>query len=216
MERRKIFTLVVLATFCLGVSVAYIDHRISKGRRLVIDVSQYPTIGSDRAKIEIVVFEDLLCPSCRIFSMEVIPLLIPAYVERGIVRLTMIPVALFPASKLVANAALAIFSQSPKQFFSFVQQLCLNFPLRAPEETELYDLVKKMEEIDFEQAAASMKMGRFDTQLNLNLELARSIMQETMSVPAVFFNGFRMKESNFEAIASKIEKDFSNSNVYHK
>src|SRR5690348_7288175 len=104
MKGRKFLVLSTLTVFCaflgsLGLYRAVVDHR-----PLVILGNEFPSIGDSDAKIEVVVFEDFLCHTCRYFSMEVFPAIQTTYIDRGVAKYVMVPLAFSPHSREIANA----------------------------------------------------------------------------------------------------------------
>lgn len=72
-------------------------------------IGAFPQLGSESAVVDLVVFEDLLCPGCRVFALEHLPGLMAAFVDEGLVRLTTVPLPVVrPESTRVAQALLCV------------------------------------------------------------------------------------------------------------
>jgi len=206
MKARKFLVLSTLAVFCTGVGTLGIYRVLLAPRPVVIIGKDYPTLGSENAKIEVVVFEDFLCHTCRYFTMEIFPAIESTYVEQGIAKYVMVPLAFSLHSKQVANAALAVFYQAPQDYFPFVRELFLRFSGGKLEFQDLVDVAKKFPEIDLSTFEHSINTGRYDHELDQNLKVAKKAMKKNLRTPAVFINGYAMPGISFESISLKIEE----------
>ena len=109
-----------LAFFCAVLGAVGVYRFVYSPKILAIHAELYPSIGNREAEIEIIVFEDLVCHTCRYFTMEVFPMIQSTYIAPGIVKYVMsiFPIAFLPNSEEIANAALSVFAQEPRIFFS--------------------------------------------------------------------------------------------------
>lgn len=206
MKKRKILVLGTLAVFLLSVGCLGLYRAILSPRPMLIMPKDYPSIGSPNAPVEVVVFEDFLCHTCRYFTMEVFPAIESTYVDPGIAQYVMIPLGFSAHSKEVANAALAVFHQAPQYYFYYVREL---FSLFAEGKLEFDDLVNsaaKLQGIDLNAFKESVKTGRYNQELDRNLEVAKKAMKKNLRTPAVFINGYAMPGISFESISLKIEE----------
>jgi protein-disulfide isomerase len=207
MKRRKFLVLSTLAAFGACIGALSIYRAVFDKKTVVIIGDGHPSIGFENAKIELVVFEDFLCHTCRYFSMEVFPAIQTTYVDRGIVKYVMVPLATSSHSKEIANAALAVYHQAPAVYFPYVHELFLLFAKGTLEFKDLVDAAAKFESIDLEEFESGVKTRRYDTELAHNYQMAKKAMKKSLRTPAVFINGHPMPDISFESISLQIEKD---------
>jgi protein-disulfide isomerase len=205
MRERKILILSTLAFFALALGAIGVYRSTVSPRVITINSELYPSMGNREAKIEILVFEDLSCHTCRYFTLEVFPAIQATYIAPGLVKYVMIPVSFLPNSQEIANAALAIFYQEPQSFFPFVHALFARYLNKKVDLEELVELAKEFEGIDLASFEESVKSGRFDQQLDQNLKVATKAMKKNVKTPSIFINGVPISGISFESIASSIE-----------
>jgi protein-disulfide isomerase len=205
MRRQQTLVLSTLAFFCALLASLGIHRSIVSEKPIAIDSKLYPSIGNEEAKVEVVVFEDLTCHMCRYFTMEVFPRIQSSYIAPGIVKYVMIPVAFLPNSQEISNAALAVFYQAPESFFPFVREYFVRLSGRIVDLNDLIELAKEFEGIDLPFLEESVKIGRFNAQLEENLQLATKAMKKNVRTPAVFINGAQSPGVSFKSISSHIE-----------
>lgn len=206
MKGRKRLVLYTLAVLCLGLGSLGLLRAILVPGPVAIMMEKYPAIGYDHAKIEVVVFEDFQCHTCKYFTMEVFPAIESTYVEPGIAKYAMIPLAFSTRSREIANAALSVFYQAPHYYFPYVRELFLRFSDGNVEFRDLVDTAAKFQGIDLARFANDVETGRYDGELDQNLQLAKKAMKRNLRTPAVFINGFQMPGISFESISSQIEE----------
>ena len=175
-------------------------------RPVVIVGKAYPSIGSEDAKIEMVVFEDFLCYTCRYFTLEVFPAIESTYVEKGVAKYVMVPLAFTSQSREIANAALEVHYQAPHSYFPYVRELFLRFSGGKVAFTDLMEAAEKFKEIDLQTFERNVKAGRYDHELDQNLQVAKKAMKKNLRTPAVFINGFPMPGITFESISLQIQE----------
>src|SRR3990167_9811540 len=90
---------------------------------VTLAVNGQPTLGNPKAKIHLVVFEDLKCANCARFNNEVMPYLKKQYIDTGIAKYTLINLAFIPGSLPAANAAHCVYQQSNTLFFDYVDYI---------------------------------------------------------------------------------------------
>lgn len=152
--------------------------------------------------------EDFRCEGCRHFSLEILSEIQSNYVENGIAKYTIIPVAFLEGSKLLANAALAVFEQTPAQFFPFVQTLFQEFKEYESDsrvKKKLYALVAQLNGIDDAQFRYCMEKGCYYDAIDENLARARELMGNDFGTPSLFVNGILTPSHSYEAIKKRIE-----------
>jgi protein-disulfide isomerase len=203
---RKIFVLSSLAIVCTGLGSLGLYRALLDPKPVVLMRNEYPTIGNENARIEVVVFEDFLCRACRRFSMEVFPAIQTAYVDRDIAKYVMVPLAFSSHSREIANAALAVFYQTPKHYFAYIQELFLLLADRTLEFKDLIEAAAKFGDIDLAAFEKSVKTGRYDQELDHNFQVAKKAMKKNLRTPTIFINGYPMTDISFESISLKIDE----------
>lgn len=179
----------------------------SKGASyIVLQKDRFPMVGLSSAKIEVVLFEDFRCSGCQYFDQEIYPRLSEHYIKTGKVKLIVVPLAFLKNSKILANAAWAVFEQNPKQFFPYVSGI---FRLGSDEEVSAEDLIGLAAEvggIDTEELEACIEKDCYSEILDKNLEWAREVMGNDFKTPSVYINGEKSSARSFKSIQAQIEK----------
>jgi protein-disulfide isomerase len=199
MELRKI---VVLATAALGLfslSAAVYYHAARLPAPIAIDTRGHPSIGE--GAIEIVIFEDFRCTGCRIFSEEIFPQISTLYIETGLARFTIIPLAFLDGSRPLANAALGVFDLAPDRFHPFVREL---FRTHATNRREILSAAQKVGGIDLYYLARCIDAHLYDEVLDGNLNWARQLLGHQFGTPTLFVGGIPTSTASFEAVAGRI------------
>ena len=206
MERRKTFVLGTLAIFIGALSVLGISRAITVQTPLEIQAERFPRMGRNDAPVTMVVFEDFLCKTCRYFSLEIFPAIQSQFIDEGIVKYVMVPLAFSTYSKEIANAAYAVFYQAPGIYFRFVQELFSAIDREKKIELpDLLQLASQFSEIDLKSFEKSVKLGKYDEELQENLKIANKAMKKNLHTPAIFINGHLVHGISYESIADKIE-----------
>ncbi len=206
MKRRKILVLSTLAIFAAVLAGFGLYRALLAPSPMAITMKSYPSIGQEDAPIEMIVFEDFLCHTCKYFTMEIFPAIESTYVDRGLVRYAMVPLAFSTHSKEIANAALAVFHQAPHYYFSYVRELFLLFGDGKLEFDDLVTSAAKIPGIDLNAFKQSVRTGRYNYELDRNLEVAQKAMKKNLRTPAVFINGFAMPGISFESLSLEIQE----------
>lgn len=113
-----------------------------------------PSLGKDDAPIQMVVYFDYQCPSCRVAEDAVIPFVISDYVDTGKVKLTFNNMAFIgPESRLTANAALC--AAEGGKFLDYHKKL---FEIQGAENSGVYT-EEKLKEIAEQVGLDSVSFG---------------------------------------------------------
>jgi protein-disulfide isomerase len=207
MEKRK-FLVLSLFLSCL-LTLFFLEVRqLRSPKPIAIDTAGIPSAGSREARVEIVVFEDFQCSTCRHFSEEVFPQLQKKYIEPGIARYTIVSLALIPGSKLLSNAALGVYHSSPDRYFAFIHEIFNEFAEeeKAVTEEKLLEAAKKVGGIDMAKIESCIKSRCYYPEIDRNLELARSVMKKNFHTPTVFINGIQATALTWKSVEAQIEK----------
>jgi protein-disulfide isomerase len=204
MKQRKTL---ILATLVLAFSLflgAALLQTLRKPSTEALEQAGVTRIGNPSAPVEVIVIEDLLCKNCRQFSLEILPKIQSEFVEKGKVRITLVPVAFLKGSKIVANAAMQVYRSHPDKFFSFVQEAIKNSQEGAVKPTEIIRIATRIGGIDLEKLQLSMDRGIFNKVLDQNLEWARNLMGPAFRTPAIYINGAPGSTFSYLAVRDQI------------
>ncbi len=206
MDSRKIL---VLGTAALAlVALATIAIVFSPRKPQLIEVA-CPVFGDEKAVVEVVIFEDFKCYGCRAFSETVLPQLESEYLVSQRIRLKVIPLGFLHGSKRLANAALEVYQLSPERFLSYAKLLFGRFEGIAVDEYAdqiLIDLAKEVGDIDLYKLQLCIEQKCHYSELEKNLDQARSLMGKNFRIPALYINGIRVNTTDYKAIRQEIEK----------
>lgn len=170
--------------------------------------SSFPSFGRSNAPIEVVLIEDFQCKNCRAFSKKLIPNLQKSYIQSGKVRFTLVPVSFLRGSQLIANAALEVYTQNPKQFFPFLRGILEHEG--DVRKSDLIRIARRLGGINLQKLQHCMDTGCHNKELDKNLTWAQSVMGAQFRTPALYVNGDIGSTYSFEAVKYQIEKILGN------
>ena len=206
------FQILVLATAALAIltfCAAAIHHSFQVPDPVAIRVTGQPTLGSADAKVEVVVFEDFMCDTCRYFSEEIFPKLHNRYVASGQIRYTFVPLAFIDGSKPLANAALAVYKIAPQKFWAYAHELFAfveKHSFDGAEDKILLELADEVGGIDLFKLKNCIKTSCHAAELEMNFSAARDAMGKEFGTPALFVNGIKTSPVDYKAIETRIDK----------
>ncbi|HSX25637.1 MAG TPA: thioredoxin domain-containing protein [Chlamydiales bacterium] len=207
MEQRKRLVLVTIGV-ALTLFLAGSFYQIFRWpNQLAIEAKNSPTIGGLSAKLEMVAFEDFKCPHCCHFSKEIFPQIKAAYVDTGLARYTIVPLAFLDGSKVVANAVLAVYRQNPSRFLPFIQEVftrCLADDELG--EKELFQMAKEVGGINLALFQWCLDTHCYYEELEKNLHGARKLMGRDFATPTLYVDGIFTPTSSFRSMQKRIEK----------
>ena len=195
---------VVLAA--MGAGYWYKEHPAEK--IVSIDIDGQPTEGSLDAKISMVVFEDFQCATCQKFNIDILPQVKAEFIDSGRMRCTLVPLAFIDGSEILANAALAVYAQSPERFFPFADELfryLQSHPLDPIESTILILIADQVGVIDLTLLRRAIQDNRYAEIVRQNFFHAEKIMGRHFGTPAIFINGVRVPPMSFRTIQHQIQ-----------
>jgi len=200
---------VILSTATLVVFAMILMLWISSRPKTRLGAGLSPVFGPTTASVEVILFEDLKCQGCRIFSKEVLPRLEKDYLASERIRLKVIPLGFLGGSKVLANAALEVYRLSPEGFFPFVNTLFDRFEFESIDESSanlVFELAQEIKGIDLPQLKACIDQNCHYSELDRNLLEAKSLMGKKFRIPALYINGVRMKTTDYQSIQKEIER----------
>ena len=170
-----------------------------------------PTIGSPKAKVHVVVFEDPKCNNCILYNTQNYTKLYNTYIEPGLILYTVYLVADLPNSLLTNKFLLCAAKQSPESFFTLLHRYYANPPLAATDKElskELLNLTKQPDTpLIVKSLNSCMTSKTMQNQVNANTDYARMIMGGTISTPRVFVNGLQLTNPSYKELTTLIEKE---------
>ncbi|HAB99555.1 MAG TPA: hypothetical protein DCE71_07030 [Parachlamydiales bacterium] len=193
---------------CLALGAGWFYHEKTLPPPIRIEVAGSPTLGQKNAPIQMVLFEDFRCPSCRSFNVNLLPRIQESYIAPGYARFTIVPLAFLPESEPLANAALAVYQIAPDRFLSYVHGLCQGLGERetkTPIQEQLINLAKVVGGIDLLQFKACVMTDCHESTLEKNLLLAQEIMGEEFGTPTLYINGVPGSTGSFSSIQTMVE-----------
>ncbi|MBS0626134.1 MAG: thioredoxin domain-containing protein [Verrucomicrobia bacterium] len=169
-----------------------------------IETAGCPCVGKKEAPVEIVLFEDFRCSTCRTFNETVLPEIETKFISSGRAKFTLIPLAFLRGSKPMANAALAVYQMAPDRFLPYVHTL---FQAHAPlDQQGLLEAAQRVGGIDLVKLEACLASHCHYAELDRNMEIAKEVMGKDLGTPALYVNGVSTSTSSFEAVRSVVDK----------
>jgi protein-disulfide isomerase len=210
MERRKILVLgTAFVGFCFFFAiVSYQGSEQAAGvpETIAVEKADAPTLGSEDAKVQVLIIEDLKCYGCAEFSEESFPEFYSKYVDRGLVRYTVVPVAFIQGSKEIGNIALEIYAQAPQKFFSFISQLFALVKEGRLKEDSPLRIARNLEGVDYSKLQACIDAKCHYQKLDENIDWAKAIMGSGFRTPAVYVNGKRISRVSLEEVTKMVDQ----------
>ncbi|MBW5802432.1 DsbA family protein [Coxiella endosymbiont of Ornithodoros amblus] len=165
-------------------------------KAITINTKGQPTLGNPAAPVHIVAFEDLKCPNCARFNVEVLPGIKKKYINTGIAKYTLITLAFLPGSPPAGNAALCLYKQSKNYFFPFVSY----FYQHQPDEIQnlattprlLQFARNSVRQANMKQLSNCIVSSHYSDALQKNLKIAKKTMNP-VAAPAVYVNGVNVE-----------------------
>lgn len=201
METSKKTVLITALIAFLGLVAAGLFQKERLPNPIVINTSGQPSIGT--GDTEIIVFEDLSCIHCRIFSDQVIPKISSAYVETGKARLTFILVAFGDDSKPLANAALGVYKNNPDRFIPFAHDLLHS---SAREKEGILNVAVNVGGIDLNQLTVCIDQKLYYQEIDQNLIWAKRLMGEDFGTPTLLVDGRITSTDSFQDVQDRIQQ----------
>lgn len=180
-----------------------------QSRPVMIPREQQPMLGNSKARLHLVVFEDLKCTNCKIFHNTLFPKIKETYLDTGKASYTFINLAFIPGSMPAANAARCLYAQRKQYFFPFVDYVFQHQPDEAEDwatpSTLLQFAKAAVPQANLEQLSACIVEARYNNVIMQNLKIASEAMQGQVATPALFVNGRQVNNLNFNELARLIK-----------
>ena len=207
MHRNKKITWITLAfaAVVLGCLAFYASYLLS--RPFLFDERGSIPLGSLKAKVELVVFEDFQCSHCQIFSEQILPEIETRYIDTGMVRCFLVPLPLFPGSRALTNAALTIFHETPDRLFPFLKEAAQRFRHEKVTQRALLETAEAVGGIDLHALEDCIEKRCYYADIDKNLKAAKKIMKKNVLVPTLYIDGEIASVESFEEISAHIQKE---------
>lgn len=198
----KLLVWITSALFIGALIVLYLVKFILQP--IASDLIQQPTLGSENAPIEILIFEDLLCEECKFFMSEVFPLINKEFIQTGQAHIKLILLTFISDSPLVTTPALCIYKQNEQLFWNFLKEW-YHTQATSHYDFTLRQVIDELHGLDRIAYDTCVKTRKFKPFLKNNLTLAKKMIHPEVEVPAVFINGHRLKSYSIHSIRDAIK-----------
>ena len=204
----------VLVVFILFLSVIIITSLIlfvpdSKSVSL-LNLKGHPFLGDEKAPIELVLFEDIQCPGCKIFHNNILPQLKMHFLDTGLAKLTIISLPLLEGSELSVKSCLTIFENHPECFQDFFYQLIKSSKNQMMNKMVLLKIAREIKGINIKLFEEKLEVIS-SNQMQKNMKLAKQVMKN-IETPCLYIQGKKIKNITLHEIFYKIEFFLGNRN----
>ncbi|NGX34664.1 MAG: Disulfide bond formation protein D [Candidatus Anoxychlamydiales bacterium] len=169
-----------------------------------IDSENGLVFGNKKAKVTLVVFEDFKCKYCKEYFNELFPVIKTEYVDTKKIKYVIIPIAFINGSKLLSNAAIAIYELKKDKFFEFLKIISEKKTKNITKQ-ELIEIVATLDGINLEIFEDILDQKVFNNYLEENLVYAQKVMPK-FEVPSMYINGHMV---DFENIINNLEEQLN-------
>jgi protein-disulfide isomerase len=192
-----LFFIAIVAGFFFPVKNTLKDH---------IDLSEYPTLGSRQAPVQMIVFEEPQCGACKNFHTQTLPLLKERFIDTGKVQCTLVLLSFIEDSDPLALASYAVFEQRPERFFPFLNELYGDLPEGNTGAERAMRLVERFQGIDVDQLKQALADGHLKVRIQKHEDLGWELMKDDFATPTVFINGVKTRSYSLGSVTMAIQK----------
>jgi protein-disulfide isomerase len=127
-QKQKRNRILIWATAVVVVALIVVAFALKpKEAPIAIDYDQVPTLGSADAKVKLAEFGDFQCPTCRLFSLSVLPEIKKDYIDKGLVSISFLNYTIIgPDSYTAALAVQSVYHQNKDEFWKYYDVLYKN------------------------------------------------------------------------------------------
>ena len=211
----KLLVWITLAVAIIAIGATYFFSDSELPESIPIVTSGHPTIGYNKAKVHLVVFEEPKCSSCIDFTNEIFPKLKEEYIDTNKIQYTIIPVSFLPNSMPAAIATLCVYYANPLYpnsdiFFTYLDYLYKHQPAEHVDWATPEKLVEFAREsspaINLQKLRKCIETESYRVKIEKNTEYGKNIMGGRIMTPTVYVNGIEASELSYEAIRKLIKK----------
>jgi protein-disulfide isomerase len=206
---RTLIIITLLVLLSIGGLLSYFSRSILP-KPISIQTNGNPTLGSSAPAVDVVLFFDPKCGSCKEFHDVILPELQKKYIQTNKVRLTFIPVSIVAGSSLGSNALLCVYHQAPLYpntdlFFKFLSILYQHQTDTWTNES-LLELASKTDvTINLPKLKSCADLHKWDPVIEKNTDYGKSLVGGHLTVPTLFVNGVKLKEISTTTLFALIE-----------
>lgn len=171
-----------------------------------LDLRGRPTLGSESAPVEIILFLDFQCPHCRAFDRDILPRLRRAYIDTGRVRITLLHYPVMSDNSYAAALAVeCAYQQSEAAFWTYKTTV---FALQRPfgnwaTHASLVAQARSVPGLDAEVLVNCLQAGSSEDEVLADKRLAERL--GVNATPTVLVNG-RQVAPTYELIKDALEQ----------
>lgn len=110
-------TQITVGIIALAILAVIIFNRVSSAGPVQIDLSSQPVLGSTTASVQVVMFEDFLCPACATFTEQAFPAVKSQYEDHPEVAFYYVDFPVIPGSTGAASVAECVYQQDNAAFW---------------------------------------------------------------------------------------------------
>lgn len=210
---KSLMTVIIIIAVIAILAFTFYRPSAKLPKQVSIDTTNQPTMGNPKAKIHIVVFEDLKCHNCMRFNVELLPSIKTKYIDTGKAKYTVINVAFIKGSMPAANAARCIYAQNKKLFFSYVKNIYNNQLPESQNWTTIPSLVgfaNSIKGVNKKKLSQCIYRSPYTNFINSNLKQGMKLMNGVVATPTIYINGYIVKPLTLQRIDNIIKVVHSN------
>jgi protein-disulfide isomerase len=163
------------------------------------DLDNVLTFGNPKAEIKVVIFEDFQCKYCKEFVNRILPEIKKDYIDTNKISYTIVPVAFIYGSKVIANAAMAVYDLDKSKFFDFLKVISDKKTI-LDSKGDLLEIAKNLESIDLRIFKDFIDQDAYSKNLRSNLDYAKKLMKSQFQVPTIYLNGKKIKNERLKEL----------------
>ncbi len=205
---KSLMIAIIILVVVVVAAMFFIKPAMKLPKQVQINTKNQPTMGNPKAKIHIVVFEDLKCHNCMRYNIQIFPKLKEKYIDTGKAKYTLINVAFIPGSMPAANAARCLYKQNKKFFFPFVKYIYHHQPSESVNWATIPNLVSyasKIRGVNKKELSRCIYKSPYTHFINNNLKIGMGIMGGTVSTPTIYVNGYIVNPLNMDQMDAIIK-----------
>ncbi len=173
-----------------------------------------PTLGKPEALVQVLTIEEPKCPNCKAYNTLTFPKIKKDYIDTDKIQYTTLIVSFSDASFPAAQALLCAFYQDKDKpddslFYDFLNKIYRRSDAESSNQILDEILIETAQQanpgIDIEKLRKCMERQVYYTQIMRNTEVAKRMMGNAQTTPAVFVNGVRTAGISSNEISAAIE-----------
>ncbi|MDF2607475.1 MAG: dihydroneopterin aldolase [Bacillales bacterium] len=200
-SKGRIFAVIIGIIAIVGVFFVFnYTPEPDKENKKGINVEGQPTIGDKNAKVQIVEMGDIMCPACKVWSLQYFPAIKERFIDTGMANFSFVNVLFHgDASMVGAQAFEAVYELYPDHYWEYVHNLYAKQPESANHDqiwinSEVVADVGEATIPNFDREAFLAKMK--SPEVNERINKDDSIVKESglQLTPGIFINGVELTD----------------------